>query len=158
MGVFEDKLEQLTVLALFVPLVIASGGNSGSQAASLIIRALAIGEVQVRDWVTVAKREIVTGLAMGSVLGVMGLVVGTLVAMLVIKQNTFAANAWIGFAIGTSLVGVVLIGTLTGAMLPLLLEKIGLDPATSSAPFVATIADVGGLLVYFISATVILQL
>ena len=153
MGGFKESIEKYVILALFVPLIIASGGNSGSQAASLMIRSLAIGELAVGDWKMVFRREVVSGLLLGSVLGVCGLIAGSVAAVMVGTEEA----AWVyGFAIGTSLVGVVMMGTLTGSMLPFFLKKMGLDEATSSTPFVATIVDVGGLVLYFVVASVVL--
>ncbi len=156
MGGFKDSIERYVVLALFVPLIIASGGNSGSQAASLIIRSLAIGEIKVEQWFSVLRRELVSGFLLGVLLGVFGALAGATAAVLIDAGDAPALSY--GLAIGTSVVGVVLIGTLTGSMLPLLLERIGLDPATSSTPFVATIVDVAGLLLYFACAMAILGL
>ncbi len=154
MGGFRDSIEKYVVLALFVPLIIASGGNSGSQAASLMIRSLAIGELLVADWKMVLRREIVSGLLLGSILGVCGLVSGAVAASLVGVDDK---PIWLyGFAIGTAVVGVVVMGTLTGSMLPFLMKRIGLDEATSSTPFVATIVDVAGLILYFVVTNVIL--
>jgi len=158
MGFFHEQLKDKAILALFVPLIIASGGNSGSQAATLIIRALAIGELKVADWLRILRREISSGLILGSMLGVTGLVVGGIVAYFLPggDVHSFGAALHMGFAIGTALVGVVLTGIVTGAMLPLMLESIGLDPATCSTPFVATIVDVAGLVIYFVVAMIVL--
>lgn len=160
MGFFHGQLEQKAILALFVPLIIASGGNSGSQAATLIIRALAVNQLKTADWWRIFQRELLSGLLLGTLLGLLGLIVGGLVAYLGPGDaNGIAAAAAItGFAIGTAIVGVVLTGILTGAMLPLALEAIGLDPATCSTPFVATIVDVAGLVIYFSVAMIILGL
>lgn len=154
---FEDKLEQVVVLALFVPLIIASGGNSGAQAASLMIRSLAIGEVDLKAWRTVVGREIVSGLVMGSVLGLLGLGV----VLTGHHLGWLPGHAMIGriaFVVATSLVGVVVTGTLVGSMLPFALKSVGLDPATGSTPLVATVVDVSGLVIYFAIATAVLGL
>jgi magnesium transporter len=155
MGYFQHEIERAVVLAVFIPLVISSGGNSGSQAASLMIRALAVGEVTVRDWWRVMRREILSGLALGGILGAVGLVRITIWEQLF---GTYGAQ-WVpvAFTVGLSLVGVVLWGTLAGSMLPFGLKRLGADPATSSAPFVATLVDVTGLIIYFSIAAVVLR-
>jgi magnesium transporter len=144
------------VLALFIPLIISSGGNSGSQATSLIIRAIALREVTLGDWWRVAIREIPTGLILGSILGVIGFV----------RVEVWQSFGWydygphhvlVAFTVGTALVGVVLLGSLAGSMLPFLLRRIGFDPASASAPFVATLVDVTGLIIYFSVAFVVLR-
>jgi magnesium transporter len=143
------------VLALFVPLIISSGGNSGSQAATLVIRALAVGELGLADWWRVIRREILSGLALGAILGAIGVV------RIVVWSRLFGlyGEHWllIAVTVGLALVGVVLWGTLAGSMLPLVLKRLGADPATSSAPFVATLVDVTGLLIYFGVAALILR-
>jgi magnesium transporter len=155
MGYFEHEIARAVVLALFIPLIISSGGNSGSQATSLIIRALATRELTLKDWWKVLLREIGSGLALGLLLGTIGLV------RILIWPNREVVYGphylWIGLTVGISLVGVVLFGTLSGAMLPFLLRRIGLDPATASAPFVATLVDVTGLLIYFTAASLLLR-
>ena len=155
MGLFEAQIERAVVLALFVPLVISSGGNSGSQAATLVIRALALGEVGLRDWWRVMHREVLSGLALGSLLGTIGFL------RIALWSTFFKAYGehWVGvgLTVGLALVGIVLWGTLVGSMLPFLLRRIGLDPATSSAPFVATLVDVTGLIIYFSVAAIILR-
>ncbi|RRJ94536.1 magnesium transporter [Opitutaceae bacterium TAV4] len=147
MGFFEDEIAKAVVLALFVPLVISSGGNAGSQAATLVIRALALGEFRLRDWWRVMHRELVAGLALGTILGT----VGFLRIVIWAQFSTIYGPHWflIGCAVGASLVGIVLWGSLVGSMLPLILKRLGFDPATSSAPFVATLVDVTGLVIYF---------
>ena len=148
MGYFEDEIAKAVVLALFVPLIISSGGNSGSQASTLIIQAMAVGEITLADWWRVLRRELFSGLLLGSVLGFIGFVrVGVWHS---IAPNLYGAH-WIEIAstVGFSLVGVVLWGTLSGSMLPIVLKKLGADPAVSSAPFVATLVDVTGLVIYF---------
>ena len=141
------EIAQAVVLALFVPLIISSGGNSGSQAATLIIRALALGEVRLRDWWRVMRREILAGLLLGAILGTIGFL---RIAAWSAFSNIYGPH-WllVGLTVAFSLVGVVLWGTLTGSMLPFLLKRLGFDPATSSAPFVATLVDVTGLIIYF---------
>jgi magnesium transporter len=153
---FETELEKAIVLTLFIPLIMSSGGNSGSQATSLIIRGLALGEVRLRDWWRVLLREIPTGLTLGAILGVIG------VARIVAWQ-------WLGFydygphwmlvalTVGVALTGIVTFGSAAGSMLPFLLQRIGFDPASASAPFVATLVDVTGLVIYFSVAIVILH-
>jgi magnesium transporter len=147
MGFFEKEIEKAVVLALFVPLIISSGGNSGSQAATLVIRALALGEVGLRQWWQVMRREISAGLALGAILGCIG--------FLRITAWSFFSNIYgphwllVALTVGLSLVGIVLWGTLSGSMLPFILRRFGFDPATSSAPFVATLVDVTGLVIYF---------
>jgi magnesium transporter len=143
------------VLALFVPLIISSGGNSGSQAATLVIRALALGEVGVRDWWRVMRREIFAGLALGAILGSIGFLRITLWSAF----STVYGEHWllVGVTVAISLVGVVLWGTLSGSLLPFVLKRLGFDPAASSAPFVATLVDVTGLVIYFSVALVVLR-
>ncbi|MGO4293728.1 magnesium transporter [Chitinophaga sp. RAB17] len=155
MGFFEDEIAKAVVLALFVPLIISSGGNSGSQASTLIIQAMALGEITVGDWWRVMRREIISGLILGGALGSIGFI-------RILLWNTFfhtygIHTVLIGATVGISLVGVVLWGTLSGSMLPLVLKKCGADPATSSAPFVATLVDVTGLLIYFTVAYTLMK-
>ncbi|MEI8031978.1 MAG: magnesium transporter [Chlorobiaceae bacterium] len=151
---FQDELAKAIVLATFIPLIISSGGNSGSQAATLIIRSLSIGEITIRDWWQVMKREILSGLALGSLLGVIGIMRVIIWAMIIGRLTM--TWVYVSITIGVSLLGIVLFGTLTGSMLPLLLKRLGLDPATSSAPFVATLVDVTGIVIYFSVASLIL--
>jgi magnesium transporter len=155
MGFFEEEIARAVVLALFVPLIISSGGNSGSQAATLVIRAMALGEVRLRDWWRVMRREVLSGLALGSVLGTIGFL---RISIWSAFSNIYGPH-WllVALTIGISLVGIVLWGTLSGSMLPLALRRVGLDPATSSAPFVATLVDVTGLIIYFSVAMLILR-
>jgi magnesium transporter len=155
MGFFEGEIAKAVVLALFVPLIISSGGNSGSQAATLIIRALAIGEVTLIDWWRIMKREILSGLMLGSILGSIGFL---RIALWTLFTDVYGQH-WllVAFTVGLTLIGVVLWGTLSGSMLPFILKKLGADPATSSAPFVATLVDVTGLLIYFSTASLILS-
>ena len=147
MSYFEDEIAKAVVLALFVPLIISSGGNSGSQASTLIIQAMAVGEITISDWWAVLRREILSGLMLGSVLGLIGF---TRVAIWQQFTDTYGPHwFFIGSTVGVSLVGVVLWGTLSGSMLPMILKRLGADPAVSSAPFVATLVDVTGLIIYF---------
>ncbi len=155
MAFFEDELSKAIVLATYIPLIISSGGNSGSQTATLIIRSLALGEITIRDWLAVMRREIVSGLALGSILGLIGFFrVITWSHILGIYDPSWLA---VGITVGIALICIVLLGTLAGSMLPLLLKRAGLDPATSSAPFVATIVDVTGILIYFSVASMLLR-
>jgi len=156
MGHFQDEISKAVVLAMFVPLIISSGGNSGSQAATLIIRAMAIGEVRLKDWWAVMRREILSGVILGLILAAIGML---RIATWSVFFPTSYGEHWplIAITVGISLIGVVLWGTLSGSMLPFLLKRLGLDPATSSAPFVATLVDVTGLVIYFAVAGVILH-
>jgi len=156
MGFFENEIEKAVVLALFVPLIISSGGNSGSQASTLIIRALALGEITLRDWWSIMKRELLAGLCLGLVLGLVGFLRITVWSL--VKHNYYGEH-WIlvALTIFFSLIGVVMWGTLSGSMLPIILKKLGADPAASSAPFVATLVDVTGLVIYFSVAIVMLK-
>ena len=156
MGYFEDEIAKAVVLALFVPLIISSGGNSGSQASTLIIQAMAVGDVYLSDWWRVLRRELMSGVLLGSVLGIIGFIrvaVWHSVAPQIYGDHWFE----IGATVGISLMGVVLWGTLTGSMLPIALKKLGADPAVSSAPFVATLVDVTGLIIYFSVALLFLK-
>ncbi|MDP3832307.1 MAG: magnesium transporter, partial [Ignavibacteriaceae bacterium] len=154
MGFFEHEISKAVVLALFIPLIISSGGNSGSQAATLVIRALSLGEITIRDWWFIMKREIISGLIMGTILALIG--------FFRISLWQFSAHLYgdywfvIGLTVGFSLIGVVMWGTLVGSMFPLILKKLGFDPATSSAPFVATLVDITGLMIYFYLAILFL--
>ncbi|MDR3194160.1 MAG: magnesium transporter [Tannerella sp.] len=155
MGFFEQEISKAVVLALFVPLIISSGGNSGSQAASLIIRSLALDELKLRNWWYVMKKEIFSGLMLGSILGITGFF------RILIWQQTGIYDygeywAWIGVSVSLSLLFIVLWGTLSGSMIPFILKRAGLDPATASAPFVATLVDVTGLIIYFTIAALFL--
>jgi magnesium transporter len=155
MGHFQGELEKAVVLALFVPLIISSGGNSGSQATSLIIRSLALGEIKLRDWWKIMLRELPSGLMLGAILGLLG------IARILLWQNLGIANYphpnLLALTIGVALVGVVTFGSLAGSMLPFILQKLGFDPASASAPFVATLVDVTGLSIYFYVALLILR-
>lgn len=154
MGYFEHEIEKAVVLALFIPLIISSGGNSGSQATSLIIRALALRELTLRDWWKVLFKEILTGLALGAILGSIGL----LRILLWPSRNQLYGEHFflVAITVAMSLVGVVLWGSVAGSMLPFLLRKLNFDPATASAPFVATLVDVTGLVIYFTVASAVL--
>lgn len=156
MGYFEGEIAKAVVLATFIPLIISSGGNAGSQATSLIIRGMALGEFSPRDWWLVLRRELVSGVLLGLALAALGFLRIGIWEM--ISPATYGPHwAPIGFAVGFSVLGVVLWGTLAGSMLPLLLRRLGLDPATASAPFVATLVDVTGLVIYFTFALVFLR-
>jgi len=155
MGFYENEIEKAVVLALFIPLIISSGGNSGSQAATLIIRAMALQEITLKDWWTVMRKELVTGLFLGSLLGI----IGFFRIMLWHKMGWFDYGQYwffVGISAGISLAMIVLWGTLSGSMVPFILKKFNLDPATSSAPFVATLVDVTGLIIYFSIAALFL--
>lgn len=156
MAFFEDEIARAVVLALFIPLIISSGGNSGSQASTLIIQAMAVGEITIADWWRVMKREILSGLFLGGVLGIIGFF--RIMIFHFLKPSLYGEH-WmlLGFTLGITLVGVVLWGTLSGSMLPLLLKRLGADPAASSAPFVATLVDVTGLVIYFSVAYLLLS-
>ncbi len=156
MGHFEAEISRAVVLALFIPLIISSGGNSGSQATSLIIRAMALREVGLRDWWRVAVRELPAGLTLGSILGVIG-VVRILLWQRLGWYDYGAHYPLVALTVGTALVGVVLFGSLAGSMLPFVLRRLGFDPASASAPFVATLVDVTGLVIYFTVALVLLR-
>ena len=153
---FQSEIERAAVLAMFIPLVMSSGGNSGSQATSLVIRALALQELKLRDWWRIALRELPTGLLLGSILGVIGFV------RIVLWQNMHIFNygphyLLLALTVGFALVGIVAFGSLAGSMLPFLLKRIGFDPASASAPFVATLVDVTGLVIYFSVAFLVLH-
>jgi len=156
MSYYDDEIAKAVVLALFVPLIISSGGNSGSQAASLIIRAMALGEIKIKDWWYVLKKELASGLALGGILGLIGF------TRILIWQKTGIydyGEFWyfIALTVALSLIVIVLWGTLAGALVPFILRKIGFDPATASSPFVATLVDVSGLIIYFSIAAAILS-
>ena len=156
MGYFEEEIEKAVVLALFVPLLISSGGNSGSQAASLIIRALALNELHLKNWWYVMRKELFSGLMLGSILALIGFL------RIFIWQKTGFYHYgefwfWIGLSVSLSLIFIVMWGTLTGSMIPFILKRLKLDPATASAPFVATLVDVTGLVIYFSVAAIFLS-
>lgn len=155
MGFFEDEIARAVVLALFVPLIISSGGNSGSQASTLLTRALALGEIDSKDWLKVMKREIPSGFCLGTILAIIGFL------RIAIWEYSFHiyGEHWllVSLTVSLSLIGVVMWGTLSGSMLPLILKSLKVDPATSSAPFVATLSDVTGLVIYFSLAILLLR-
>jgi magnesium transporter len=153
---YEGELEKAIVLTLFIPLIMSSGGNSGSQATSLLIRALALRELEIKDWWHVALREVPNGLALGTMLGLVGIVRISLWQYLGFYDY---GEHWllIALTVGVALIGIVLFGSLTGSMLPFILQRIGFDPASASAPFVATLVDVTGLVIYFTVASIILR-
>lgn len=155
MGYFQHEIQRAVVLALFIPLIISSGGNSGSQASTLIIRAMALGEVRLRDWLRVLMREIAAGVCLGLVLGLIGL---CRILLWPTRDQLYGEHyLLIGLTVGISVVGVVLWGTIAGSMLPFVLKKLRIDPATASAPFVATLVDVTGLIIYFTVAALTLS-
>jgi magnesium transporter len=156
MGHFEGEIQRAVVLSLFIPLIISSGGNSGSQATSLIIRALALREVTLGDWWRIAIRELPAGVVLGAILGVIGVI------RIVLWQHMGwydYGTHWqlVAATVGAALIGVVTFGSLAGSMLPFLLKRLGFDPASASAPFVATLVDVTGLIIYFSVAFFILR-
>lgn len=155
MAIFEEEIARAVVLALFVPLIISSGGNSGSQASTLVVRAMALGEVTLNDWFKVMRRELLTGLLLGIILGTIGFL-----RISIFQEATHLyGEHWLSVALTVffSLIGVVMWGTLIGSMLPFILRRLGFDPATSSAPFVATLVDVTGLIIYFSIAMEVLK-
>ncbi len=154
MGHFEDEIAKAVVLALFVPLIISSGGNSGSQATTLIIRAIALGEASMRDFWRVVRRELVAGLSLGLILAVIGFI--RVVAWQAMFQSYGEHYMRVGLTVSVSLIGVVTWGTLAGSTLPFIISKLGFDPASASAPFVATLVDVSGLVIYFSVAQILL--
>src|SRR5205809_233432 len=161
MANYQDEIARAVVLALFLPLIISSGGNSGSQASTLMIRAMALGEVTLRDWWRVMGREIRAGLLLGSILGLIGAIrvaVWSLIGHEYFHRDVYGVH-WplVAITVGVALVGVVLWGSLSGSMLPFVLRRVGADPATSSAPFVATLVDVTGLIIYFSIALLIMR-
>ncbi len=156
MGYFEGEIQKFVVLALFIPLIISSGGNTGSQASTLIIQALAVGEITIANWWKVIRREIIQGIMLGFVLGLIGFIRVLIWAK--IAPGIYGMHETrVGFTVGFALLGVVLWGTLSGSMLPLVLKRLGADPAVSSAPFVATLVDVTGLVIYFSVAYLFLK-
>ncbi|HEU4575631.1 MAG TPA: magnesium transporter [Chitinophagaceae bacterium] len=161
MAYFSDEIAKAVVLSIFVPLIMSSGGNSGSQASTLIIQALAMGEVTVADWWRVIRREVFSGIVLGSILGLIGffrIFIWHLLMQHGVISDLYGPHWFlIGLTVGFSLIGVVLWGTLSGSMLPLVLKRAGADPAVSSAPFVATLVDVTGLVIYFSVAFMILK-
>jgi len=155
MGFFEKEIARAVVLALFIPLIISSGGNSGSQATTLVIRAMALGEVRLRDWFRVIRREFIAGLGLGLVLAMIGFL--RIVTWEMLFHTYGPQYLGVAATVSCSLVGVVLWGTMAGSMLPFMLRRLGFDPASASAPFVATLVDVSGLIIYFTVAAVILR-
>lgn len=156
MAGYEDTLAAAAVLALFIPMIISSGGNSGSQAATLIIRSLSTDDLKLQDWFGVLKREMLSGLFLGSILGIMGTIVISF--WMVIRGESFSFEIFMqALTVGSSLVGVVLFGNISGSMLPFIMSKFGLDPAVTSAPFVATLVDVTGIIIYFSIAVFLLK-
>ncbi len=156
MGFFEGEISKAVVLTLFIPLIISSGGNSGSQASSIIIRSMALGEIKFKDWFYVMRKELSSGFALGSTLGA----VGFLRICLWQKFHFYNYGEYwlkVALTVAFSLLGVVMWGTISGSMLPIILKKLGADPAASSAPFVATLVDVTGLIIYFSVAVIILK-
>jgi magnesium transporter len=155
MGHYEHEIEKAVILALFVPLIISSGGNAGSQATTLIIRAMALGEVAIKDWWRIIRRELSAGLSLGIILAVIGLL------RILAWQGLFGTYGVhyvkVAITVAASLVGVVTWGTIAGSMLPFIIRRLGFDPASASAPFVATLVDVSGLVIYFSVAQVVLQ-
>ncbi len=154
MAFFEDQIEKAVVLALFVPLIISSGGNTGSQASTLVIRALALGEVTLREWWKIFRKELKVGLVLGLILGIIGFLRVFVWSNFVDVYGPHAMG--VAITVGISLLGVVLWGNLIGSLFPLLLKRAGLDPAVSSAPFVATLVDITGLILYFSVAAIVL--
>lgn len=155
LGFFEDHLGKAIALTIFIPLIISSGGNSGSQAATLVIRAMAVGEISLKDWWLIMRREVISGLVLGGILGVIGFLQVSVLA----NFSESLQQYWllIGLTVFFSIVGIVMWGTLSGSMLPFILKRLGADPATSSGPLVTTIVDVTGLIIYFTVAIIILS-
>jgi magnesium transporter len=154
MSNYEDEIARAVVLALFIPMIISSGGNSGSQATTLVIRAMALGDVRLRDWWRVMRRELASGLALGTILGTIGFL---RVVLWPTRNQTYGEHyLLVALTVAFSLVGIVLWGALAGSMLPFVLRRVGLDPASASAPLVATLVDVTGIVIYFSVATLFL--
>jgi magnesium transporter len=155
MSYYEHEIARAVVLALFIPLIISSGGNSGSQASTLVVRAMALGEVRLRDWWRVMRRELAAGLALGTILGAIGLL---RILLWPTRAQVYGEHyLLVGLTVACSLIGVVLFGTLAGSMLPFVLRRLGFDPASASTPFVATLVDVTGLIIYFTVASLLLS-
>jgi magnesium transporter len=159
---FQSEIDKATVLSLFLPLILSSGGNSGSQGSTLVIRALALGEFKLREWWKVMRREILAGLCLGAILGCIGylrIAIWSTYYSLRHQTNPFGGEHWplIALTVGASVVGTVLWGSLMGTMLPMVIKRVGFDPATSSAPFVATLVDVTGVIIYFSVAFLVLR-
>jgi magnesium transporter len=155
MAYFQDEIARAVVLAVFGPLILSAGGNSGSQATTLMIRAMALGQVRLRDWFHIMRREIATGVALGVMLGTLGLV--RIFIWHFVFHDYGPHFVLVGLTVSSSVVLVVLWGTLVGSMLPFVLRRIGFDPASASAPFVATFVDVSGLIIYFSVASMVLR-
>ncbi|MBI2347741.1 MAG: magnesium transporter [Deltaproteobacteria bacterium] len=155
MGYYEAEIARAVVLALFVPLIISSGGNSGSQASTLVIRAMALREVRLRDWWRVIRRELATGLTLGSILAAIGL--GRILLWQILFQSYGDHYFLVALTVALSLIGVIMWGTIAGSTLPFILRMLGFDPASASAPFVATLVDVTGLIIYFTVAEMVLR-
>jgi len=155
MSLYEGEIAKAVILAVFIPLIISSGGKSGSQATTLVIRAMALQQVKLRDWWRVLQRELFVGSLLGLLLGIIGCcrIIGWQWAFHSYGEHYYR----VAFTVGLSLVGIVLWGGLAGSMLPFLLRRAGFDPASASAPFVATLVDVTGLVIYFTIASVILK-
>jgi magnesium transporter len=167
---FESEIDKAAVLSTFVPMIVSGGGNSGSQATALVIRSLSVGEVTLADWLQVLKREVLVGLILGAALGLIGVARIHLWGLLgwflkkgadgtVTEESQRVQDAYhlMAVSIGVAVLGVVLWGTIIGAMLPFILKRVGLDPATSSAPFVATVVDIAGVVIYFAACVAILR-
>lgn len=155
MGYFEQEITRAVVLALFIPLIISSGGNSGSQAASLVIRAVALEEIRLQDWWRVMRRELAAGVVLGAILGFIALM---RIILWPQRLEVYGPHyVLVGITVALSLIGVVLFGTLAGSMLPLILRRLGFDPAVSSSPFIATLVDVTGVILYFTIALFVLR-
>lgn len=153
---FQDEIAKVVILATFIPLIISSGGNSGSQASTLIIQAMALGELTIADWWRIMRREIISGLMLGATLCLLG--ISVIFCWHLFSPGTFGVHYLrIGLTVGFSLMGIVLWGSLMGSMLPLIMKRLGADPAASSTPFVATLVDVTGLLIYFSMAYLLLR-
>jgi magnesium transporter len=158
MGFFESQLAAAVVLATFIPLIISCGGNTGSQASSMLVRAIALGQVSIREWWTVAKKELVAGLVLGTILGVQATIIVMAMHILgVLDALPTTHAAMLAFTVGTAVVGIVMWGTLVGSLLPLVLHRLGFDPAASSAPLIATLMDVSGLTIFFTVAMLFLR-
>ncbi len=155
MAFFEVEIAKAVILAVFIPLIISSGGNSGSQASTLVIRALALGELSIKDWFFVIKRELMSGLILGAILALLGF--SRILAWQLITGIYGIHWVYIGLTVGFALIGVVTWGTIMGSVFPLILKKLGFDPAVSSAPFVATMVDVFGIIIYFLFAIMLLS-
>ena len=156
MRTFREIIDKIMILALFVPLIISSGGNSGSQAATLVVRAMALDELRLRDWWRVIRRELAVGLTLGAILGVIGLA-ATLAWLTFFEENAESHRVPVALTIAFSILGVALWGTLAGSMLPFLLRWCGFDPASASAPLVATLVDASGLVIYLGIASIVLR-